>query len=124
MADQTPSTPSVLPADSNPPAELTPSMALTPSINDIHDLYQLAPLPSEVILKIFENLPLSSIYNFAKTNQSFRNLLKTHERSICNAKIQAQFLKPSEIFKSEVIDGWLMPQPYPTGENQTLFSAK
>jgi hypothetical protein len=69
----------------------------------------LTSLPTELLARVIAEVPISSYLDITHTSRILRDFIKTNAARLCNEVIRSQHSVAAEYFKSEMVDGWLLP---------------
>jgi len=69
----------------------------------------LSILPSEILIPILADVPLSSYLDICHTSKTLKSFMQHFARELCNARILAHFKATAISLESYYIDGWILP---------------
>lgn len=79
----------------------------------------------EILLQILRHVPSKDFASLIKTNRAMKKVIATNVKSICNTAIEELFPKTAEIFKAQLVNGWLTPtNPLVTHQEEALIEHK
>jgi hypothetical protein len=70
---------------------------------------RLSTLPSELLLMIISEVPLSSFLDLVHTSKGLREFIKANARKICNLAIESRFPLQAKYLRPAKVSGWITP---------------
>jgi len=96
-----------------------PSASVTGPPLDGCDIF--TTVPSEILIKIFAQLPSKCYLDLVHTSKTLRNLVKINASGICNEAIRTRFPLDAAILKSELESGWVVPRCEMLKDRETRY---
>jgi hypothetical protein len=69
----------------------------------------LTTFPTEILIKILSEVPISSFLDILHTSSRLRAILKSHAAVICNLAIKSRFWRKAKCLNTKLVSGWSVP---------------
>ena len=69
----------------------------------------LTTFPTEILIKILSEVPISYFLDILHTSSRLRAILKSHAAVICNLAIKSRFWRKAKCLNTKLVSGWSVP---------------